>query len=139
MKTHRILATLITVLLFAASGRCIAMTDIKDVSKAEAKGLGLELQTKAQGADQIRVTLELKKDGKMKKFSRVELWIQDGEKVLFVGLLKDDEHSAKPGCVVIAFTIDRSLMAKAQLHIVAGAEDFDGYGLKLTEHASPGL
>jgi hypothetical protein len=111
--------------------------------------MGMELQTKAQGGDQVRVTLELKKDGKLKTFSRVRLWIQDGEKVLFVGSLNDDEYSAKPGSVVVAFTIDRSLLAKAQLQIVmsAGTEEIGGlkrvnefgYELKLTEHASPGL
>jgi hypothetical protein len=96
MKTHRSLAILITALLFAASGRCFAEMEIQDLSKAEAKGMGMELQTKAQGADQVRVTLELKKEGKLKTFSLVRLWIQDGEKVLFVGSLNDDEYSAKP-------------------------------------------
>ena len=144
MKTHRLLTILITALVFAATGHCFALTPIQVLSKAEAKEMGMGFEAKAQGSDQVRVTLELKNDGKLKKFHRVELWIQDGQKVLYVGSLKDDEFSAKPGSAVVAFTLDRSLLVKAHLNVIVedGEEKIGGltrmnefgYELKLDEH-----
>jgi hypothetical protein len=80
------------------------------------------------------VELAFKNEGELKNFDRVELWIREGEKFLLGATLKEDRDRTKPGQVVVAFTVDRTLLDKARLVVVAGrVMDMTGYELRVKD------
>jgi hypothetical protein len=75
----------LTLLLFAASDRCLAEMAIVEVSRERAKELGMEVRFTENGPNEIWVELEFKPEGKLKDFKHVSLEIRDGGKFLLVG------------------------------------------------------
>src|SRR3954452_14859108 len=78
MKIKISLAVL--VLFVAACGTCRAMISIRNVTKDQAKELGIELRAKANGPNEAWIELEFKPEGKLAGFKHVSLEIADGEK-----------------------------------------------------------
>lgn len=123
--------------LFAASGQCFAMMSIAHVSKERAKELGIEIRSQAAGPHAVWVELEFKARGKLKNFSRVDLEIREGEKLL-VGYAALREKRSSSGSVVVGFMADRACLDRITLTMVVGAPmNMAGYVLRLKDF--PGL
>lgn len=115
-KTKTIMnISVLTFLLVAASSRCFAFWSIGQVSKEQAKELGMEIRSKANGSNAVWVELEFKTEGKLKSFSHVDLRISEGEKELVTATLREDR--SRPGRVVVSFAADRSHVDKATLWV----------------------
>ena len=130
MKTAFSLAVL--AVLLVAPGRCFALWTIAPVSKEGAKELGMEVRSTAAGPNQVRVELELKTEGKLKRFSPegkfgshcgVELRIGEGENPLVTVPLREDRSQPKPGRVVVSFTADRAQLDKLKLRVFVPESD----------------
>jgi len=104
------------VLLVVAPSPCFALWSIGQVSKERAKELGMEIRSKAAGPNAVRVELEFAIKGKLKKFSRVDLRINEGEKPLVTAPLLEDR--SKPGRVVVGFAADRAHLDKVTLWVM---------------------
>ena len=131
--------SVLAVLLVVSPNPCSAMMELADFSKERAKELGMEVRSEAHGPDQVWVELTFKTEGELKNFGRVELEIREGKKFLLVATLKEDQYRAKPGQVVVGFTVDRTLLDKASLVVVAGRPmDMTGYLLRIKDFVEPG-
>ena len=107
--------SVVTFLLMAVSSPCFALWSGGQVSKEQARELGMEVRSKANGTNAVWVELELKTEGKLKSFSHVELLIREGEKSLVTATLREDR--SKLGRVVISFTADRAYLDKITLWV----------------------
>jgi len=114
MKTILNISVLIF-LLVAASSRCFALWSGGQVSKEQAKELGMEIRSKANDTGAFWVELEFKPEGKLKSFSHVDLRISEGEKSLVTATLREDR--SKPGRVVVSLTADRACLDKITLWV----------------------
>ena len=115
----------ISVLAFLIAGlpnRCFAMMDIEQVTQERAKELGIEIHAKAAGPSLIRVGLEFEPKGTLKDFSRVDLIMTDGGKLLVHASLR--EEASKPGHIVVGIAVDRADLDKLTLRVVVS----DGLG-----------
>ena len=132
MKTAFSLAVL--VVLLVAPGRCFALWLIAPVSKEGAKELGMEVRTTATRPNQVWVELELKTEGKLKRFSPegkfgshcgVELKIGEGRDSLVTAPLREDRSKPgqEPGRVVFSFTADRAQLETLRLWVFAPESD----------------
>src|SRR5262245_23883399 len=101
----------LTLLLFAASDRCLADIGIVQVSKEKAKELGMQVRFTDNGPDEVWVELEFKPKGKLKDFRHVSLEIRDGGKLL-MGYAPLGERRPKSGSVVVGFLANRSYLDK---------------------------
>ena len=116
--------------LLVAPSPCFALWVTVPVSKEGTKELGMEVRTTADGPNQVRVELELKTEGKLKRFSPegkfsdycgVELRIGEGKNPLVTAPLREDR--SKPGRVVVSFTADRGQLDKLTLWVVVPEVD----------------
>ena len=107
--------SVMTFLLVAASSPCFALWSGGRVSKEQAKELGLEIRSAANGTNAVWVELEFKTEGKLKSFSHVDLRISEGEKELVTATLREDR--SRPGRVVVSFTTDRAHLDKITLWV----------------------
>ncbi len=132
MKTLLNISVLI-LLLVTAPSLCFAMADIEVVSKARAKELGMEVQSKAAGPDAVRIELEFKIEGALKSFSRVDLEISEGGKLLVSSSLREERSS--PGRVVVSFAADRANLDKITLRVMVqpAPRDMTGYVLRVRD------
>ena len=119
MKRRHALAgfSVLTCLLVLAPSVCFAMMSIEIVSKDRAKELGLEVRANAAGPDAVRVELEFEAKA-LPGYSRVDLEIRDGGKLLSSSTLRED--TAKQGRVVVSFAADRTKLSQITLRIVTG-------------------
>jgi hypothetical protein len=118
------------VLLLVAPRPCFALWDVLQVSKEEAKKLGMNLQALEAGANHISVTLEFKTDGRFNVFSpeskhndrsRVELWIGQGDHAQVSAALREDR--SKAGSIVVNFTVDRAQLDHCNLRVAVPYSD----------------
>src|SRR6185369_12965747 len=105
-----------------ASSLCFAEMSLGFVHKKEAKEMGIELRAKPSGSDAVWVELEFKAEGKLKgysreNFSRVELRIMEGEKLL-VGYAALQERRSGSGSIVVSFMANRAYLDKIVLWVV---------------------
>src|ERR1051325_111101 len=127
MKTI-IKISVLTLLLIAASSPCCAMMMIYNVSKEQAKELGIELRATANGPNEAWIELEFKPE-KVKEFSCVCLDIRDGEKFL-TGWTPLKEKRTTSGTVVVNLMANREFLEKVTLTIVTGhVTDYAGHEL----------
>lgn len=132
MKTYLKLSVL-TVLLMAASSQCFAMMSIGYVSKERAKELGMEIRAQANGPNEVWVELEFKTEGQLKNFSRVDLEIREGKKLL-MGYAALKEDRSKLERVVVSFMANRAYLDKITLRVVTGVPgDMAGYELRVKD------
>ncbi len=120
--------------LFAAPGRGLAMMELTEVSREQAKELGMEIRAKAAGPAGVRVELEFKTEGKLKDFgpdrnSRVDLWITKGKKFLLAAALQMERPA--PGRVAVSLFADRSQLDSMALVVVVGSGLMPGGGYLL--------
>jgi hypothetical protein len=113
MKTVFSLAVLAGLLV--APGRCFALWGIAPVSQERAKEMGIEVRSTAAGPDQVRVELEFKAEGLLKKVSRVDLRFGEGDNPPLTAPLQEDR--SKPGRVVVGFNADRAQLDKINLWV----------------------
>jgi len=112
MKIKISLAVL--VLFLAAYGTCLAMISVRNVSKDQAKELGIELRAKPNGPNEAWIELEFKSEGKLADFHHVSLEIRDGEQFqLGWTPLKDERTST--GSVIVRLMGNRAFLEKVTL------------------------
>lgn len=137
---HRLASiSALVVLLVATPNACFALMEIELVSKDRAKALGLEIRSNAAGPDAVRIELEFETKGELKNYSRVDLEIHDGWKLLSSSTLR--EEKSKPGCVLVGFAADRSKLDKFSLRVVTGVgtRTMIGYEIRVKEFVDPAL
>lgn len=120
-------------LLSVSSSQCFALMSLKDISREQAKALGLVVRSHGAGQAGVKVWLELKSEGELKTFDRVELRIGAGEKPLVSAPLLATH--ASPGSVAVHFSADPAYLATSTFTIVVtnGLRDMVGYPLKVKD------
>ena len=116
--------SVLTFLLIAASSQCFALRDLAEVSKKEAKEMGLEIRATAAGPDAVWLELEFKTEGRLKDFNHVELEIREGEKLL-VAYAALSEKRSNSGSVFVRFMANRAYLDKITLTVVTGFPSAD--------------
>jgi hypothetical protein len=121
------------VLLALASTPCLALMEIADVNKDRARELEMEIRAQPSGPDAVRVELEFPTKGEMKLFSRVNLEISDGKKLLLSSSLLPEKES-KPGRILVNFIADRAQLDRISLMVIVGEIDGrTGYLIKVKD------
>jgi hypothetical protein len=124
----------VAIFLIVAPSPCFAAWDIAPVSKDEAKKMGMEIRSTA-GLKHVKVELEFKAEGKLKEFSRVDLRIGEGDKVVIAALRED---RSKPGRIVVSFTAPRAQLDKISLWVmVPGSLGGTVYDLRAKDFVAP--
>ncbi|HEV3145559.1 MAG TPA: hypothetical protein VGZ47_16820 [Gemmataceae bacterium] len=108
--------SVVLVLLLAMPSLGCAFESIDIVTKERAKELGVEIRWNPAGPDAVRVVLEFETKGELKSYTRVELAMHEGDKLLMSSTLREEE--AKPGHVVVSFAADRKKLPQIQLRVV---------------------
>lgn len=129
MKTSLYLAALI---LFVASGTCLAMISVENVSKARAKELGIELRAKANGPNEAWIELEFKPDGKLANFQHVSIEIRDSDRFQ-LGWTPLKDKRTPVGNVVVGLMGNRAFLEKVTLRIVRGDLGDVGHDLRISD------
>ena len=118
--------------LLAVCGTCLAMISTRNVTKSEAKELGLELRAKPNGPNEAWIELEFKPEGKLAGFSHVNLEIRDGENFqLGWTPLKDERTSS--GNVLVRLMGNRAFLENVTLRIVRGATGEVGDDVRISD------
>ena len=104
----------VAVFLVVAPSPCFALWGIAPVSQERAKELSMEVRSKAAGPNDVAVELEFKPEGELKNFSRVDLRVGKGEKLVSAALKED---RSKPGRVVVSFAADRTRLDELTLWV----------------------
>ncbi len=118
----------LTVLILAFCATCLAMISTRNVTKNEAKELGVELRAKPNGPNEAWIELEFKPEGKLAGFSHVSLEISDGEKFQ-LGWTPLKDVRTPSGSILVRLMGNRTYLQNVTLRIVRGAtgdvgEDF---------------
>jgi hypothetical protein len=119
MKTILSLAAA-AVLLVVAPSTCLAVWDVMQVTKEEAKKLGLEVRSKDGAKNQVSVELEIPLAGDLGRVSEVILQVGQGDNRPVTAALKEDR--SKPGRVVVAFWANRTTAEMISLHVMVPGE-----------------
>ena len=106
--------TAVAVFLVVVPSPCLALWGIAPVSKERAKELSMEVRSKAAGPNDVAVELEFKLEGALKDFSRVDLRVGKGAKLVSAALKED---RSKPGRVVVSFAADRTRLDELTLWV----------------------
>ncbi len=133
-KTMRtIISIAVLAFLLVTTSRCYAYEPIEFVTRERAKALGMEIRSNAAGPDAVRVDLEFETKGELKSYSRVELEIHDGGKLLMSSTLR--EEKSRPKRVVVSFAADRTKLDKITLRVVTqdSAGERTGYVIPVKE------
>jgi hypothetical protein len=129
----RFVTVCVVVVFMIAPSRCFALMGIAQVSKEQAKEMGIEVRLTDSGPKDFWVELEFKPEGKLKDYSHVSLEIRDGDKLL-VGYAALQEKRTDSGSVVVRFMADRAFLDKITLSVVAGfPTNMTGYELRLKD------
>jgi hypothetical protein len=123
--------SVVPVLLFAIPNLCCAFESIDIVTKERAKELGLVIKWNPAGPDAVRVVLEFENKGEWKGYSRVELSMYQGDRLLMSSTLREEE--AKPGHVVVSFAADRKKLNQIQLKVVTEDGERVGYVISVKD------
>jgi hypothetical protein len=109
-------------LLIVASNSCLAMISVGDLSKEQAKELGISMKHRENGDAGVMVWLEFKKEGFLEKFSYCELRMKDANGKHFVSAMLQPRpvvHGQPEEIVSVAFSVDRAQLANCAFLIVA--------------------
>ena len=109
-------ASAVLVLLLTIPSLCLAVISLENVTKERAKELGVEVRANAAGPDAVRIAVEFEAKGAFAKYSRTDLEIHDGGKLLATSTLREEKD--KPGRIVISFAADRALLEKITVRIL---------------------
>lgn len=105
------------------------MMEITEVSPQCAKEMGIEVRSMAAGPKDVRIELQLAAKGEFKSFSRVDLELRDGAKLLISAPLR--EEGDRPGRISVSFAADRTLLDKLVLRVVTSVPALGGTGYEL--------
>lgn len=131
MKTILPISILAFLLVAAVASPCLAYMPIEEVSPERAKELGMEIRSKPAGPDGVRIELEFKTAGELKRFSRVDMEIREGERWVSASLR---EERPGPGRVVVSFAAARADLDKITLRVVTGAPlNMAGHDLRVED------
>ena len=120
-------------LLAAAASPCFAEMVFSILSKEEAKKMGMEVRTTANGPNEVWVELEFKAEGALKSFDHVSLEIRASEKFL-LGYSALKEKRTPTSSVTVGFLANRAYLDNVALMIVVGQPmDYSGYELQLKD------
>ena len=124
-------------LLLTAPGRCFADYLLGDVSKAQAKEMGVTIRTETNGDAGIRVWMEFKTTGKLKEFAYVEVRIGEGKSRIMSAPLRVSRPS--PGSVTVQFSADPAYLRESALEIFVEDAPPGGtvYRLKIKDFIEP--
>src|SRR6516225_2640608 len=133
------IVALAAAVLLAMPSRCSALEFIKEVSKEEAKKLGVVIQTNRNGEAGMRVSLEFEPKDELKNFLRVEVEMYKGGKCLIHAPLQTSNPA--PGKIAAYFSTDASNFPWTALKIVVqdGARTRIGYRLALKNFVEPNV
>jgi hypothetical protein len=122
-----------TFLLCVAHAQCFAMIDVELVSKKRAEELGVTFQTNTNGEAGIRVTMDFKMQGELKKITYVELRI--GEKADRVMSASLPVSNPSPDTGRVSFSADPAYLPRSSLMIVVynGPKGDIGYRFNVKE------
>ncbi len=125
-----ILSTVVVILLLVLPSECLAMMEIADVTKEQAKEMGLTVRSHKNGEAGIAVTLEFRTMGKLETFQRVELQIGEGkDRIMSAPLLASQPT---PGSIVVRFSAYPAYLDKSILTIVViGNNPLGGEGYRI--------
>src|SRR5262249_41844830 len=123
--------------LLAVPGRCSAIEFIKDVSREEAKKLGVVIQHRPNGEAGRHVTLEFEPKGELQNFLRVEVEMFKGGTCLIHAPLQTSNPT--PGKIAAYFSTDASNFPWSALKIVVldGTRTRIGYRFALKNFVDP--
>jgi hypothetical protein len=125
------------ILLVAGPSTCFALMGIRQVSKEEAKELGIEVRVQGNGPREVWITLELKNDSKLKDFSHVSLEIREEGKLL-VGYAAMQEKKSETGRT-FTFMANRAFLEKITLSVVTGfPSNYSGNELRMKDFGEVG-
>ena len=88
MKTAFSIAA--SAVLLISTSPCFALGSVLQVSREEAKKMGMEVRSETAGPNQVRVALEFKVEGGLKNFKCVDLWFGEGDNPLLAAPLQPD-------------------------------------------------
>ena len=134
MKTTFSIAALAVLLI--STSPCFALGSVLQVSKEEAKRMGMEFRSETVGPNQVRVELQFKVEGGLKNFKHVDLWFGEGANPLLAAPLQPDR--SKPGQVVVSFTADRAHLDKVTLRVTVSELGDTVYKLRIKDFVEPG-
>ena len=130
MKTFSTIA-LIALLFVIAPGPCFAEMVIEQLTKERAKTLGIELQIRRNGPDNVWVELKFHAKGELKDFDHVSVEISEGGKFL-LGYAPLKPHTADADRGYVGFFANREFLEKVTLRIVTGRSiDYTGHDLRV--------
>ena len=128
------------VLLAVAPQVCHAMMEIEEVPKDRAQALGVEVRVNAAGPDAIRVEIEFDAKGELKGYSRVDLEIDEGGKLLAASTLREEQ--SQKGHVVVSFAADRAKLGEFTVRVVVGhdavLDTMVGYDIRVKDFVDLG-
>ena len=131
-----ILKVTVLLMLAMASANCLAEMLIADVSKEEAKQMGVTIGSRKNGEASVEVRLEFKTTGKFEKFKRVELEIGKGQNQIMSAPLLPTYPN--PGSISVRFSVNPAYIADSTLMIVVDAAlGGEGYRLKVKDFLDP--
>ena len=121
--------------LLTSTSPCFALGSVLQVSKEDAKKMGMEFRSTALGANQVRVELEFKVEGGFKNFRHVDLWFGEGDSPLLAAPLQEDR--SKPKQVAVSFTADRAHLDKITLRVTVSELGDTVYELRIKDFVEP--
>lgn len=131
MKTILSIFAVLAVLVFVPNS-CFALWGIAPVTKDVAKQMNMEVRSTEAGPNHVRVELEFKVEGKLEKFSRVDLRIGEGDNPPVTAPLREDR--SKKGSVVVSFVADRTQLDKLRMWVmVPGSLGGTIYDVRVTD------
>jgi len=122
----------LTVLILAFCATCLADISTRNVTKNEAKELGVELRAKPNGPKEAWIELEFKPEGKLAGFSHVSLEISDGEKFQLGWTPLKDERT-RSGNVLVRLMGNRKYLQNVTLRIVRGFTEDVGEDIRIRD------
>jgi len=120
MKAFKIIIAIF--LLTILSNPCFGMISVGELSKDEAKELGITMKHRKNGDAGVKVWLEFKKEGFLEKFTYCELHMTGagGERIVSAMLQPHPvNHRQSKDVVSVAFSADPSQLENCSFMIVA--------------------
>ena len=132
MKTiHRhVLHSAVLSLLTLLAPKADALTEVKPLTKEDAKDLGISVTSQAYGEKSVWIELSFKVEGALKNYSpkkrhsRVELRYVEGDQPLMIVPIKESRLSAKHRN--LRFMVARNQVPNLKLWIVIGSGSLAG-------------
>ncbi len=127
----------LTFLFLADPVQCRAMISVEFVSAARAKTLGVTFRTEKNGQAGVRVWVEFKLEGELKKITYVEVQIGEGESRIMSAHLR--ERQLKPGMATFHFSVFPAYLPQSSVMIVVygGPRGDVGYRFRVKDFIEP--